>query len=85
MTKVYLFFYEVWKVFEYHCIADTDIVNLRGFYIGQDKQNAISSMDVIVNVVSVCSLFEWHVKFVGSRVKAQLAQARLLCKLLLQL
>ena len=55
--------------------------------IGQNKQNANFSVAIMLmfNVVSVCLLFGWHIKFIVNRVKAQLAQARLYCKMLLQL
>jgi len=37
---------------------------LDSVYIGQDKATANSTVDSKTNVISVCSLFGWHVKFV---------------------
>ena len=39
---------------------------LQSVYIGQDKATANSIIEKTVNVVSVCSIFGWHVKFIVS-------------------
>ena len=39
---------------------------LHSVYIGQDKVTANSIVEKAVNVVSVCSVFGWHVKFIVS-------------------
>ena len=37
---------------------------LDSVYIGQDKCTTNSTVDHKINVISVCSLFGWHIKFV---------------------
>ena len=37
---------------------------LNAVYIGQDKSTANSLVDGKVNILSVCTLFGWHVRFV---------------------
>ena len=39
---------------------------LRSAFIGQDKATANSAVEITVNVVSVCSVFGWHIKFIVS-------------------
>jgi len=39
---------------------------LDSVYIGQDKSTANSTVDSKINIISVCSLFGWHIKFVVS-------------------
>ena len=39
---------------------------LRSVFIGQDKATANSAVEITVNVVSVCSVFGWHIKFIVS-------------------
>ena len=39
---------------------------LDSVYIGKDKSTANSTVDRKINVISVCSLFGWHIKFVVS-------------------
>ena len=39
---------------------------LRSAFMGHHKTTANSAVEIMVNVVSVCSVFGWHIKFVVS-------------------